>query len=394
MQKKRFLIDSFLNIISISLPLLILQLLALPFVANKLGEDEFGIVITIISILTVISFPVGNVLNNIRLLRNETYLKESLNGDFNYLLFGTSLITAILMIVFSILFLESLSFYNLLLLVFIVVLSIFKEYLSVSYRIILNFNGILLNNIFLSIGYIIGTGLFYITGYWEYIYLVGLIMSMIYMVFTTSLLTEPFIKTKLFKTTFKDFLILYGSGLLKNFLNYADKIILLPLLGPINVSIYYAASILSKIILMLFNPINSVILSYIAKVKRVSHEAFIKGFSVVTIVGITSYFTTLLISPYYLNFFYKNWADESMELIYITGATGVISVMSSVFHPFNLRYNDLKWQFYMSSSNLIFYLFTAYFFTSFYGLIGFTIAVLLSAIFRFIFQLSIYMFKY
>ena len=385
-----FVIDSFLNIFSTALPLLVLQLISMPIAASKLGTENFGIVITVISILTVIGFPIGNVLNNIRLLRNDEYHKKGLKGDFNYLLVGSSLISAILMVLFSILFIDDMNYFNIFLLVLIVIFSIFKEYLIVSYRISLNFKGILFNNIFLSVGYAFGTWLFVLSGLWEFIYLVGLLISLIYIIATTELFTESINKTSMFKTTFKEFIILYGSGLLKNFMSYADKIILLPLLGPKNVSIYYAASIIGKFASMLFTPINSVILSYIVKIDKINHKIFIKTLSVVSIVGVLGYFVTILISPYFLNFFYPLWADQSLELIYVTSAAAIIGVLSSVFHPFNLRYNNLKWQVLMSGTNLIFFFILAYFLTNWFGLIGFTISVLLSGIYILLFQMYIY----
>jgi len=390
MSKKNILKDSLINILATALPLLVLQLISLPNAASKLDADTFGIVITLISILTVISFPAGNVLNNIRLLRNDIYSKEGLQGDFNYLLVGASFISSVMMVIFSFIFIESLNYINLLLLVLIVIFSIFKEYLIVSYRISLNFKGILLNNVLLSLGYMIGTLIFHITGFWEFIYLVGLLISLIYVVTTTDLLAEPLRKTKMYNTTLKEFLILYGSSLLSNFLGYADKIILLPLLGPKNVAIYYAASIIGKIASMLITPINSVILSYIVKIEKINHKVFIKALSLVSIIGVIGYFVTVIISPYFLKIFYPLWADQSVNLIYITSATAIIAVLSSVFHPFNLRYNKLKWQVYMSGTNLIFYLLLAYFLTYSHGLFGFTLAVLISSIYNFLFQLIIY----
>ena len=91
-----------------------------------------------------------------------------------------------------------------------------------------------------------------------------------------------------------------------------------------------------------------------------------------------------------MNFFYPIWAVQSLDLVYITSATAVIGVLSSVFHPFNLRYNKLKWQVYMSGTNLILYLIIAYFLSVNHGLIGFTFAVLLSNIYNFMFQIIVY----
>ncbi|MFF2753500.1 lipopolysaccharide biosynthesis protein [Psychrobacillus sp. NPDC058041] len=390
MNKQKFLLDSILNIMSSALPLLVLQLFSLPITAKMVGSDNFGILITVISIITVIGFPVGNSLNNIRLLRNGEYIKQEITGDFNLLLLGSSFISSLCLLLVSI-SLEGIQFLNIILLVLIVIITIIKEYLVVSYRINLNFQSILHNNILLSIGYFIGTCLFYVTGLWEFIYLTGLVSSLVYLIFTTNLLNEPYNKTRIFNRTFKEFIILYGSGLLSNLSNYADKIILLPLLGPKYVSIYYAASILGKIISMFINPINSVILSYIAKIDRINQKVFLKGILLVSIIGLIGYCTTILISPVFLQIFYPILAEESLNIIYFTSATAILSILSSIFGPFNLRYNKLKWQIYMSSSNLIFYISLAYYLTGSFGLRGFTIAVLLSALYKFLFQVYIFL---
>lgn len=390
MSKKNFLIDSLLNILSTALPLLVLQLVSLPIVASQVGSDKFGVVITVISIITVIGLPLGNVLNNIRLLNHKSYQEEGVVGDFNYLLIGSSFFSTLLIIFISVFFIDELKLFNITLLVLIVILMVSKEYLLVSYRITLNFKGILLNNLLLSIGYGLGTLVFFFLNYWEIIYLGGLLASVIYIVLTTSLLSEPIKRTKKFKTTFNEFAILYGAGFLKNFLSYADKIILLPILGPKNVSIYYAASIVGKIVSMVFSPINNVVLSYLVKIDKINRKVFIKAFSIILIIGVAGYFFTIVISPYFLNFFYPLWAEESLYLIYITSATAIVSIFSSVFQPFNLRYNKLKWQIYMNVSNLIFYLILTYLLTTQYELIGFTTAVLFSSIFNFTFQVLIY----
>lgn len=389
MNKEKFLIDTILNIISTALPLLILQLISLPIVANKLGAGSFGVIISIVSLFTVIALPLGNVLNNLRLLRNDMYEKNCIKGDFNYLLIGSSLISSVVMIVASFIYIEKINFYNITLLVLIVIFSILKEYLIVSYRISLNFKGILFNNIFLSIGYIAGTLLFYLSNYWEFIYLIGLVFSLVYITMTTKILFEPFRKTKIFKITFKEFLILYGANLIKSVLNYADKIVLLPLLGPKNVAIYYAASIIGKIISMIFNPINSVILSYLTKVNKINSKLFLKSLYLAAIVGGIGYLITIKISPLFLNLFYPIWAEDSINLIYITSASAVVTVLSSIIHPFNLRYNKLKWQVYMSGTNLVFYLIITYYLTYAYGLFGFTVAVLLSNLYNLLFQIII-----
>lgn len=388
--KKKFIVDALLNIISTALPLLVLQIFAMPLIAKQEGPENYGLIVVIISILTLISFPLGNVLNNIRLLKNEKYSKVGINADFNPLLIGSSFFSIIIFTAISLVFFEYQKTWNIILQVLIVLGLLLKDYWIVTYRIKLNFKGILFNNVFLSIGYLIGTGLYYIIGYWEVIYLLGLIMSLIYIMATSSIWKDPVKISKEFKNTFLDFLILYFSGIIKNLLTYADKILLLPLLGPGNVAIYYASSIVGKMLSMVFGPINSVILSYLTKIDRITNKVFLKGFLLTLIVTVIGYIFTVIASPFILFALYPDWAEESLKLIYVTTAATYITILSSLFHPFNLRYNKLKWQIYMSGSNIVLYIIVAIILTEQYGLMGFAVSVLISKIYIFVFQLLVF----
>ncbi|MEK5206094.1 lipopolysaccharide biosynthesis protein [Psychrobacillus sp. FSL H8-0510] len=394
MKKKKFLIDSLLNIISAALPLLVLQLISYPLIARVVGGEEYGLIITLISVITVVSFPLGNVLNNIRLLRDEEYKEANEEGDFNPLLLGSSFVSILLIIYISFYIDSSLEILDFILLSLITVASLWKEYLIVTFRLVLNYKGILLNNIFMSLGYLIGSGIFLYLGNWQIIYFTGLLFSLIYILRHTSLHKEKFRFSNLFKITASKGLALYIANLLKNVLSYADKLILLPLLGPVTVAIYYSSTILGKIISMMINPVNSVILSYLVKVDNISLKNVIKMFSVSTIIGVFGYILTIWISPYFLGFFYKDWAEESLELVYITTATAIVGVLSTVLQPFNLRFNKISWQIYLSGIHLVVYVALCYYFFQIAGLKGFTFGVLMSTVFKLIMQLSIFLFNY
>lgn len=394
MKKKKFLIDSLLNIISAALPLLVLQLISYPLIARVVGGEEYGLIITLISVITVVSFPLGNVLNNIRLLRDEEYKEANEEGDFNPLLLGSSFVSILLIIYISFYIDSSLEILDFILLSLITVASLWKEYLIVTFRLVLNYKGILLNNIFMSLGYLIGSGIFLYLGNWQIIYFTGLLFSLIYILRHTSLHKEKFRFSNLFKITASKGLALYIANLLKNVLSYADKLILLPLLGPVTVAIYYSSTILGKIISMMINPVNSVILSYLVKVDNISLKNVIKMFSVSTIIGVFGYILTIWISPYFLGFFYKDWAEESLELVYITTATAIVGVLSTVLQPFNLRFNKISWQIYLSGIHLVVYVALCYYFFQIAGLKGFTFGVLMSTVFKLIMRLSIFLFNY
>lgn len=393
MARKKFIYDSILNILATGFPLAILQFISLPFVATILGEEQYGNVVTLISLFTILSLPFGNVLNNIRLLTNDKYNKNGISGDFNILLLVSTLLSTILMIIATNYYYETFSMINMLLMIIISSLSVLKEYLIVTFRLILDFKGILINNILLAGGYLIGTVIFYITNYWESIYIIGLGLSLIYIIKNTKLHKEPLKVTPLFKSTTYKSVILFFSGFLKTALSHADKLLLFPLVGPQAVSIYYAASIFGKVFSIIITPINSVMLSYLSKMNKFKTSRFLYIVGALFVIGVLGYIVIIIISHPLITFLYPSWAEESLELIYITTATAIVSVISSVLNPFILKFNSINWQILIAGVNLSLYISFAIMFYNLYGLFGFCLGILFANIVKLILMLSIFIFN-
>ena len=94
--KKKIVVDMCLNIIAVTIPVAVLQLIVYPITAKSIGGDSYGLMITIYSVWIMNSNSLGNVLNNIRLLYENAYLKQNIKGDFNILLGRWGLINSII----------------------------------------------------------------------------------------------------------------------------------------------------------------------------------------------------------------------------------------------------------------------------------------------------------
>lgn len=394
MDKRKIVGDITLNLLASALPIAILQLLVLPVVALKLGDLQYGLIVTIVSLFTLTSIPLGNVLNNIRLLQNLEYEKQEYEGDFNFLLVLFLIFNTALTIVGILYYDRSASVLNIVLVLLISWLSLMREYLIVSFRIRLNYKAILINNIWMAAGYVIGLILFHLMGYWQLIYLAGVLSSFIYVTKNTTLIKENFMKTPLFKATSYKSIMLYIASFTGTALFYADKLLLYPLLGPIAVSIYYSATIIGKMVSMVITPISGVMLSYLARVESIKKDSFILLLLCTSAVGIVGYFVCVIISKPLLNLLYPAWAAESLKLIYVTIATSVIGAINSVIKPLVLRFNSINWQVVLSIVNLIVYLLCASIFYKYYGLIGFCIGILISSIFSMILLIAIFLSNY
>ncbi|QSS99779.1 hypothetical protein IMZ31_17210 [Pontibacillus sp. ALD_SL1] len=387
---KKILSDSILNIIAAAVPILLLQLIILPVVGGRLGEEEYGIAITVISMATLFSLPFGNVLNNIRLLMNQEYKKNDAVGDFKILLTISILLNTTIMIIGTIYFEKGFSFISVLLVILFSGLNLLREYLIVSFRITINYKAILVNNIVLSFGYLIGVLFFYFIGFWQLIYVFGASFSLIYIIRNSNLITEPFAITGLFKKTTYKSVVLFLSVLMKTILMYADKLLIFPLLGPAAVSVYYSATLMGKIISMAITPISGVILSYLTKVEKVNNKNFLIIMLLTVIMSIVGYGIIIFISEPILNLLYPKWAQSSLDLIYITTATAIMGVISSIIHPFLLTFQHINWQLFINAINLIVYIICIMVFYNLYDLIGFCIGMLIASVIKILIMLAVY----
>jgi len=389
--KKKIIVDSILNIIATTMPIILLQLLIFPVLADRLGNNQYGLFVTLVSLFTLVSHPFGNSLNNVRLLRNDEYEDRNIQGDFNLLLLSSLVISSVIMIFGTIYYEREVSLLSLLLIIIISGLNLIRGYLIVAFRITLRYKAILINNVFLIIGYMLGFVLFLITNQWQLIYIVGYLLSLAYIIKNSNLLNEKISRTPLFSSTVYRTFVLFTSSFLQSALTYADRLLLFPLLGPRAVAVYYSASILGKIVSMGVGPISTVMLSYLTKIEQIKKKSFIYFLFLLGVIGLGGYFICIFISYPMLNLLYPKWAEDSMEIIYITTGSAIFSVMSSIIHPFVLRFKNINWQILIGGINFIIYIFGALIFYKIYGLIGFCIGILIASVVKLLLMIFIFM---
>ena len=95
-------------------------------------------------------------------------------------------------------------------------------------------------------------------------------------------------------------------------------------------------------------------------------------------LSIIGYFIINWVSIPVLKILYPKWYLESQKLISINTATALIITMTSIIHPFILKFRDIKWQMIINIVNLISYMLFIYIFYYYFGLLGFCVGILLS----------------
>ena len=389
-RNKKIIADMILSIVANAFPIATLQLLVYPITAQAIGSDEYGLMITIYSLWMVISYSLGNVLNNIRLLNNNYYEENSQEGDFSILLLKWNCINVVAIVVLTVIYYDKGTIIDYVIAAFIGVLFLLKSYLEVGFRIKLNYVAICITNILQAVGFAIGCLIAYKTHYWQSIFITGYIFSCIYSAVRTGLLSEKRQKTAYYKKVSSEVNELTIATVVGCLADYADKLVLYPLMGGYTVSIYYTATILGKIIGMLTGPINAVVLSYISRWKKTNNDILKAALAVAVVIAALGDVVTLLVSRPVLTILFPQWVDEVMIYIPITTITVCLSIIITVIQPFVLKFCDVKWQILISFVGLSTYLFASLLLWKFFGLKGFCFGTAIGVFAKLMLMLFIY----
>lgn len=379
-----------MNIVATAIPLIVLQLLVLPQMAEKMTDAQYGLLVTVVAFMNVIPSTFGNTLNNIRLLFQNKYDEKNKVGDFQIILLVSLLICAVITIGFSIKYKTDFNFTGYLLSLILALLWLVREYYIVAYRLIINYTFIMLNNVVMVLGYLVGYYVFLRVGYWQIVYLAGLIVSILFVLFTSDIWKEPVRKTEFLAAVTSQSVMLLIAGLLARVTVYADKLLLYPLLGGGVVAIYFAATVFGKIVSTAIAPISSVALTYLSKMNKKSDNIFNQSMLISAVFCVFGYIVCILISRPVLTYLYPQFVDEAMKYIYVTTATTVIYTMISILNPFIMKFCNMKWQIVISAVTAIVYMALCLILLHYYGLMGFCLGALLTNIVKLLVMFIIY----
>jgi O-antigen/teichoic acid export membrane protein len=380
---KKPIFDVFINIIANLIPVAILHFIIMPLVARKLGVGKNDLFLVYMSIIHVVVSSTGIALSNARLIMDRCYQDKNIIGDFNIILIGYSFINLFVMIIASIIYNEGYIF-NIILLGLITIIWALKDYLLVSFKLKLNFTKIMLNNLYLGIGLLIGGAVFYfLVDKWQLIFFIGYLFAFIHVLYNTVLLKEPYTITKLFVPTTRKAVFFSISILIGLIPTSCGSLILYPY-GVSFVSVFTAASLMGKILSMLYSPLSSVLISYLVKIKSITLKSYLRIVLFALALGMFGYVVCLVISKPILYLLYPFWADNSLELVPITVAIGMFGLLSSVINPIILNFGHEKWQIIINVIYLICYLSLSVLLLQSHGLYGFCIGNLCAVAIKFL----------
>ena len=380
----------FLNAIATAIPLLVLQILILPKVNSRIGTDEYGLVVTLISLLNLIPECFGNTLNNVRLLVDLKYKDACVEGDFNVLALILSIISSIAVALIAAGYTSFQHGIDVTTMACGAVLVFIYQYYSVGFRLKLDYKKILIANLLLALGFSFGYCMFLKNGVWQSIYIVGYALSSLFTVLQSGLVCERWHFTQQSKATIVKYLILLSASLMSVAVVYVDRLVLFPLLGGTVVAIYYASTLLGKFISAGMSPVVSVMLSYFSKMRGLD-KSMIKQLTFAgLVVGVIGYLVCILVGRPLLGWLYPNIAAKSIRYVYITTLTSIIGMQCSIMIPVVLRFCNTKWQLVIEFCNLTLHFSLSLILLKSFGLMGFCVGSLVAMLLKYFILLLIY----
>lgn len=361
------------------------QIVLYPLISRALGTERFGTILTLLGIVNMIGVVLGGSLNNVRLLRTQQYQEERVSGDFTFLLISVIVIGAVITVLASTFLKNQATVWEMLSLPIITIFIISRSYLSVFYRIRLNYLYFMLQMMCLAVGYIVALPLFTLTHYWPIIFISGEAVAFIFTIKTTGFLTESAKRTVLYKSTQRDALHLVSSNAMANLSLYLDRLLINPFLGPAAVSLLYVATFVSKMMGVSLQPIPGVLLSYLSVMPKDSGKKMyiVLGF-ISLCAGLAVLLISVPISGFIIGILYPKALNEAEKYFYVANIGAAVGVMGSLYQPVVLKYCPVLWQVFIQLLYLITYIVLVLFFIKSNGLYGFCTALIMANSVRYV----------
>ena len=284
---KNFFNDSMWSILGLTLMNLISQFVVYPVWHNYYGDEIYGHIIYVMSIINIFSVAIGSSVNYIRMIYSSKHIVS--NKVYNRFMIIASPICACICVLFTIITIRTLSIIDFCLIALLSILVMWRFYADVEYRLSLNYRGYCFYYILIGVGYLIGCLIFKATGIWEFALIPGELVGIILVLAHGKIFKETRIDTLEVPVAFyKDALFLISANLISNIIFNGDRLLLQNIVGGVAVTIYYLSSLLGKTMSLITTPLNSVIIGYLTKydgnLKRKNMWLIISAASVVTVL--------------------------------------------------------------------------------------------------------------
>lgn len=340
MQKKKLASDIVWSVGALVLMNGVLQLFVYPFLSHRLGAQTMGNVLYVMALVAIVAPAVGLAANNTRLIERRTCAPE--NGDFILSMLVQTIPLGAVLLWASSPYLHGVGDYVLAAL--LLLLTTFRYYADVEYRMTLHYQGYFGYYAAISAGYLVGLGLYAVSGNWLLCFLAGeaaaLLVSALFGHVLRPLALSPYARRMN-----RQVLILSASYLLYNGVLNLDRVLLQNLVSSTAVTVYYVASLLGKTVALLVGPLNGILIGYLTRGSgTVTRRQY--GLACVLCIGVGAvcYGAILVVTPVFVRILYPSIAQEVLSIAGIANLSQIFCFSSSLLLTILLTFANQKWQ--------------------------------------------------
>lgn len=372
--------DLFLSVLAYALSAVTLTFVVQPVMARVVDDDVYGRFLTLLSVIRLLVGMFITSLSSLRMLRDREYTEKGLKGDFNFqLLLSMGLSALILAVILYVYQCRSVVEYVLCLITMFLIMV--HDYFSVYYRVVIQYNKLVIDNFLIVIGYGVGLLIYcFVTPVWQIVMISGYVFGTVYVVFTSPYCRETVKRTPLYGQTLKKHGQIGASILLKDAINYCDRLVIYPILGGGQVSVYSAAAVVGKVIQLVSAPAQNVLLSYIVHQNGINKKSLKKILMLSVPAFVVLYAAMYLVGRILLPIMYPQYADAAAGILWIILLAIIFNAIAAMFSTILLRFDKMSIQIWIPLTRLICYLACALPLVGTFGLMGFCWGYLASAV--------------
>lgn len=357
----------------------VLQLMIYPLLNRFMGSHQLGVLLYIMGLVAILCPSVGQALNTSRLVVRRTY--DVVNGDYNCLLFLFGGIgTAAALTIAG----KSLNTpWEVVLTALLLMTTIFRYYGDVEYRLNLNYQRYFCYYAVLSVGYILGFGLYLLTDNWFLIFLAGEVLALAYLAVTGNVF-RLFLRTgEHFRAAFQRGGFLVFSYLITNLTLNIDRLVLKTLISDLAVTQYYVTSLIGKTMVLLIAPVNTIIISYLTKRKEnLNRKQFLLFVGTGAGVTLVFFLFAQIGTPLFVWLFYRDLYESVKHMVTIVNLTQILGLFSAYLFIVVLTFTEEKWQLILQVAHLVIMTVLVLLSAGNHGIMGFAKAVLIANVIR------------
>lgn len=372
--KKKIFKDIINSGLSMGIYILATHVLFMPFMAKHLSVDMNAELVFFVMVYTILATAFGGTLGTLFQINKKAPM-ENKNHISSYIRWLQIINIIVAVVVAIILKIYGASIVNCIILALITILINTRYYNEACFRDERKFDKLAIYNGIYLISILIG--IVVVKKFIPEIYYFPLMLAETVVVLLQSIDLNIFKNLKLenkkeVKDLAKKHSHLTTAELLSTSVSYADKLMILPLLGKEIMNIYYSGTVLSKMIFLVIKPINSVMLAWLTNSKINEPKKLLKKYLNINVLMVLFTFVLSIPMIYATTWIlYKQNLEVIKTLLVPLSLVSAFSVGSTLLYTMYLKFSDVKNIKYINIATLIIFIIFAVPGAKIYGVIGF-----------------------